>query len=264
MASKRIKPDPSSHIYPWLCLWHPNSHIQKSESGITPLTDSQSPAKSDFQISAPGDQDQLHAHAFSHRTPPPRRFSNQHLSAAVHLFRTSENFGGWRRTASTGALFSSSGSGSYRFVDTRDNGGQFSPYLSSVGSDIEGAFCVHSCGTPSSENLRQSGKRKAKTNSTEGVFRTPVPPPVKRIKIGFRRDELDPTVLGKLPTPAAIAAASVHKYWTPAFSKAADNAELMELLKLAEMYTSRSHMFNCELYKVLAMKVDELRSTAGG
>ncbi|KAL2495466.1 hypothetical protein Fot_39223 [Forsythia ovata] len=35
----------------------------------------------------------------------------------------------------------------------------------------------------------------------------------------------------------------------------------MDLLKLAEMYYSRSHLLNCELYKVLAMKVDELHST---
>ncbi|KAL2513899.1 hypothetical protein Fot_27870 [Forsythia ovata] len=74
----------------------------------------------------------------------------------------------------------------------------------------------------------------------------------------------NPTVLGKLPAPAAIAAASVHKYWTSTFGKAADNAELTELLKLAEMYTSRSHVLNCELYKVLVMKIDELRSTVGG
>ncbi|KAL2556450.1 Uncharacterized protein Fot_01189 [Forsythia ovata] len=47
---------------------------------------------------APGDprpgQDQLHAtrarlQQFSHRTPPQRRFSNQHLSAAVQDFRFS-------------------------------------------------------------------------------------------------------------------------------------------------------------------------------
>ncbi|KAL2549849.1 hypothetical protein Fot_11379 [Forsythia ovata] len=38
----------------------------------------------------------------------------------------------------------------------------------------------------------------------------------------------------------------------------------MELLKLAEMYTFRSHVLNCELYKVLVMKFDELRSTVGG
>ncbi|KAL2489326.1 Uncharacterized protein Fot_42618 [Forsythia ovata] len=35
----------------------------------------------------------------------------------------------------------------------------------------------------------------------------------------------------------------------------------MEFLKLAEMYTSRSHVLNYVLYKVLAMKVNELRST---
>ncbi|KAL2545911.1 hypothetical protein Fot_15144 [Forsythia ovata] len=117
---------------------------------------------------------------------------------------------------------------------------------------------------PSSENSRQSGKRKAEIGGREGAFRTPVPHPVERINISFRRDELDPTVLGKLPAPAAIAVASIHKYWTSAFEKATDNAELMELLKLAEMYTSRSHVLNCELYKVLAMKVDKLHSTVGG
>ncbi|KAL2514505.1 hypothetical protein Fot_28476 [Forsythia ovata] len=71
-------------------------------------------------------------------------------------------------------------------------------------------------------------------------------------------------ILGKLPVLAAIAATSVHKYWTSVFGKVTDNAELIELLKLAEMYTSRSHVLSCELYKVLAMKVDELRSTVEG
>ncbi|KAL2521908.1 Uncharacterized protein Fot_25831 [Forsythia ovata] len=51
---------------------------------------SQSPSPNQiFRFQAPGDQGQLHAHAFSHRTPPPRRFSNQHLSAAVQDFRFS-------------------------------------------------------------------------------------------------------------------------------------------------------------------------------
>ncbi|KAL2545357.1 hypothetical protein Fot_14590 [Forsythia ovata] len=97
--------------------------------------------------------------------------------------------------------------------------------------------------------------------------RTSIPHPLGKseyINIGSRQDELDPTVLGKLPALAAIAAASVDKYWTSAFVKAANNAKLMELLKLAEMYTSRSHMLNCKLYKVLVMKVDKLRSTVGG
>ncbi|KAL2501805.1 hypothetical protein Fot_35653 [Forsythia ovata] len=76
-------------------------------------------------------------------------------------------------------------------------------------------------------------------------------------------DRLDLTALGKLPAPATIAAVSVHKYWITAFVKATNNAELMELLKLAEMYTSRSHVLNYELYKVLAIKVDELRSMVG-
>ncbi|KAL2514525.1 hypothetical protein Fot_28496 [Forsythia ovata] len=96
---------------------------------------------------------------------------------------------------------------------------------------------------------------------------TPILPPTGKyeyINIGSRRDELDLMVLGKLPVLAAIAAASVHKYCTSTFGKAANNAELTELLKLVEMYTSRSHILNCELYKVLAMKVDELRSTVEG
>ncbi|KAL2494172.1 hypothetical protein Fot_37929 [Forsythia ovata] len=73
-------------------------------------------------------------------------------------------------------------------------------------------------------------------------------------------DKLDPTVLGKLPPAVAIAATSVHKYWTSTFGKAADTAEVTELMKLAEMYTSRSHVLNCELYKMLEMKVDEIHS----
>ncbi|KAL2529594.1 hypothetical protein Fot_22195 [Forsythia ovata] len=113
---------------------------------------------------------------------------------------------------------------------------------------------------PSSENSRQSGKRKAETDGKERAFRTLVPPPVECINIGFRWDELDPTVLGKYEPLVA----SVHKYWTSTFEKAADNAELIELLKLAEMYTSRSHVLKYKLYKVLAMKVDELRSNVGG
>ncbi|KAL2557742.1 Uncharacterized protein Fot_02481 [Forsythia ovata] len=70
-------------------------------------------------------------------------------------------------------------------------------------------------------------------------------------------------VLGKLPPPTAKAAASVHKYWTSAYGKVAYNAELTELLKLAEMYTSCSHVLNYELYRLLEMKVDELRSVTG-
>ncbi|KAL2488102.1 hypothetical protein Fot_41394 [Forsythia ovata] len=83
------------------------------------------------------------------------------------------------------------------------------------------------------------------------------------INIGARQDKLDPSVLGKLPPAVALAATSVHKYWTSAFGKAADTAEVTELMKLAEMYTSRSHVLNCELYKMLEMKVDEIHSVIG-
>ncbi|KAL2514645.1 hypothetical protein Fot_28616 [Forsythia ovata] len=56
---------------------------------------------------------------------------------------------------------------------------------------------------------------------------------------------------------------SVHKYWTSAFGRVVDDTELTELLKLAEMYTSCSHVLNCKLYKLLGMRIDEMRSTAG-
>ncbi|KAL2545303.1 hypothetical protein Fot_14536 [Forsythia ovata] len=108
---------------------------------------------------------------------------------------------------------------------------------------------------------------KAGAKSGEEAFRAPTSPPPGKyeyINIGSRQDELDPTVLGKLPPPAANAVASVHKYWTCAFGEVAENVKLTELLKLAEMYTSRNHVLNCELYKVLEMKVDELRSVIGG
>ncbi|KAL2520669.1 hypothetical protein Fot_24592 [Forsythia ovata] len=104
----------------------------------------------------------------------------------------------------------------------------------------------------SSENFRRSGKRKAAADSKEetsmpgkemedaensrktgrgqedpssevedrvfqdrGAFQTFIPPPAGKyeyINIGSRRDELDPTVLVKLPAPTAIVAASIHKY----------------------------------------------------
>ncbi|KAL2529338.1 hypothetical protein Fot_21939 [Forsythia ovata] len=116
---------------------------------------------------------------------------------------------------------------------------------------------------PSPGSARQSGKRKTGAKSGEEAFRAPASPPLGKyeyINIGSYQDKLDPTVLGKLPPPVANAAASVHKYWTSAFGKAAETVELTELLKLAEMYTSRSHVLNYELYKMLEMKVDELSS----
>ncbi|KAL2553513.1 hypothetical protein Fot_07132 [Forsythia ovata] len=101
--------------------------------------------------------------------------------------------------------------------------------------------------------------------TTQTQTLTPNPPSWSEyINIGSRQDELDPTIFKKLSTSVAIVAAPVHKYWTSAFAKAGDNTKLMKLLKLAKMYTSRSHVLNCELYKVLVMKVDELRSTVGG
>ncbi|KAL2514660.1 hypothetical protein Fot_28631 [Forsythia ovata] len=67
-----------------------------------------------------------------------------------------------------------------------------------------------------------------------------------------------------LPAPFAIEVTSAHKHWTSAWAKAMDNADLLELLKLADMCTAWSHVLNCESYKVLEMKIDKLRSTIVG
>ncbi|KAL2494068.1 hypothetical protein Fot_37825 [Forsythia ovata] len=115
----------------------------------------------------------------------------------------------------------------------------------------------------SSGNVRPSAGKKPKVESGEQASRTPVsPPPGRReyINIGARQDELDPSVVEKLPSAVALVATSVHKYWTSPFGKAVDTVEVTELMKLAEMYTSRSHVLNCELYKMLEMKVDEIQS----
>ncbi|KAL2473512.1 hypothetical protein Fot_49248 [Forsythia ovata] len=116
------------------------------------------------------------------------------------------------------------------------------------------------------ENVRPSAEKKPKVESGKQVSRTPVSsPPGRReyINIGARQDELDPSVVEKLPSAVVLAATSIHKYWTSSFEKAVDTAEVTELMKLAEMYTSRSHVLNCELYKILEMKVDEIQSVLG-
>ncbi|KAL2545591.1 Uncharacterized protein Fot_14824 [Forsythia ovata] len=103
---------------------------------------------------------------------------------------------------------------------------------------------------PLPENVRQSAKSKPKVESGEQASQTSMSPPPGRceyINIGARQDKLDPSVVGKLPLAVALAATSVHKYWTSSFGKAADTAEVIELMKLAEMYTSCSHVLNCEL-----------------
>ncbi|KAL2544340.1 hypothetical protein Fot_13573 [Forsythia ovata] len=112
----------------------------------------------------------------------------------------------------------------------------------------------------------QSSRKRPKVESGEQASRTPVsPPPGRReyINIGARQDDLDPSVVENLPPAVALAATSVHKYWTSPFGKAVDAAEVTELMKLAEMYTSRSHVLNCELYKILEMRVAEIQSALG-
>ncbi|KAL2508896.1 hypothetical protein Fot_32543 [Forsythia ovata] len=86
----------------------------------------------------------------------------------------------------------------------------------------------------------------------------------ERINIGSCQDELDPAILEKLLHSSAMAAASVHKYWTSIWARAIESTDLLELIKMVEMNTVRSHVLNYKVYKMLAMKVDELRSTVVG
>ncbi|KAL2544236.1 hypothetical protein Fot_13469 [Forsythia ovata] len=64
-------------------------------------------------------------------------------------------------------------------------------------------------------NVRLLAEKRPKVESGEQASRTPVsPPPGRReyINIGARQDELDPSVVEKLPSADALAATSVHKY----------------------------------------------------
>ncbi|KAL2520402.1 Uncharacterized protein Fot_24325 [Forsythia ovata] len=106
-------------------------------------------------------------------------------------------------------------------------------------------------------------KGRERENRRPGRPSLSLPGRCEYINIGARQDKLDPSVVEKLPPAVALAATSVHKYWTSSFGKAADTAEVTELMKLAKMYTSRSHVLNCELYKMLEMKVDEIHSVLG-
>ncbi|KAL2508422.1 hypothetical protein Fot_32069 [Forsythia ovata] len=55
-----------------------------------------------------------------------------------------------------------------------------------------------------------------------------------------------------------MAVTSVYKYWNSVWAKATEGAGLLEMIKMAEMNTARSHVLNCELYKIFTMKIDEL------
>ncbi|KAL2522119.1 Uncharacterized protein Fot_26042 [Forsythia ovata] len=139
------------------------------------------------------------------------------------------------------------------------------PLAPEVRADIPSPSNPTGHGSPPS-NVRPSTKRKPKVESGEQASQTPVSPPLGRreyINIGARQDKLDPSVVDKLPSAVALVATSVHKYWTSFFGKAVDTAEVTELMKLVEMYTSCSHVLNCELYTMLEMKVDEIQSVLG-
>ncbi|KAL2490952.1 hypothetical protein Adt_26580 [Abeliophyllum distichum] len=84
------------------------------------------------------------------------------------------------------------------------------------------------------------------------------------INIGSCHDELDLAILEKLLSLSTTVAVSIHKYWISAWARKTEGMDLSELIKMAEMNTARSHVHNCELYKIFEMKVDEQRSKVVG
>ncbi|KAL2508551.1 Uncharacterized protein Fot_32198 [Forsythia ovata] len=61
-----------------------------------------------------------------------------------------------------------------------------------------------------------------------------------------------------------MAVAFVYKYWTFVWARATEEVDLSKLIKMVEINTAQSHVLNCELYKVFAMKVNELCLTIVG
>ncbi|KAL2559266.1 hypothetical protein Fot_04005 [Forsythia ovata] len=113
------------------------------------------------------------------------------------------------------------------------------------------------------DNRRKRNQRSREGNRRPGRPCLPLLVGVNISTLWPAKDKLDLSVVEKLPPAVALAATSVYKYWTSSFGKAADTAEVTELMKLAEMYTSHSHVLNCELYKILEMKVDKIHSVIG-
>ncbi|KAL2559719.1 hypothetical protein Fot_04458 [Forsythia ovata] len=72
---------------------------------------------------------------------------------------------------------------------------------------------------------------------------------IESINIGSRQDELDLAILEKLPP------SSVYNNWTSVWARATESADLLELIKMAEINTAQSHVLNCKVYKMPAMKV---------
>ncbi|KAL2489089.1 hypothetical protein Fot_42381 [Forsythia ovata] len=99
---------------------------------------------------------------------------------------------------------------------------------------------------------------------TPGTASVPVATvlPMIGINIGSRQDELDSAILDHISQlwrlPLSI---NIGLQFGQGQQESAD---LLELIKMAEMNTARSHVLNCEAYKMLAMKVDELRSMVVG
>ncbi|KAL2462348.1 hypothetical protein Adt_45768 [Abeliophyllum distichum] len=65
------------------------------------------------------------------------------------------------------------------------------------------------------------------------------------------REKLDPTMMEPLPTSPTIAAASVYKYWTLVWKKAADEASMNDLLQLVEMSLIWGLVLNKEVCSTL-------------
>ncbi|KAL2470717.1 hypothetical protein Adt_38853 [Abeliophyllum distichum] len=113
-------------------------------------------------------------------------------------------------------------------------------------------------GGPSSE----AENRAHVDQATPRASHSPSVGKTENINIGLVHGRLDPDVLDELPPTARQAAVSVYRYWPPSFAKDVAGADLKQLVRLAEMHTARSHVLNCEVYKMLAVKTEESHSMA--
>ncbi|KAL2506091.1 hypothetical protein Adt_21712 [Abeliophyllum distichum] len=74
-------------------------------------------------------------------------------------------------------------------------------------------------------------------------------------------DELPTSVMEMLPIHPAIMAASVHKYWTQSWEKAAEEATVCEQLQLAEMNLARGFVLVKELFDTIeSFNAEEIKS----
>ncbi|KAL2542531.1 hypothetical protein Adt_03509 [Abeliophyllum distichum] len=78
------------------------------------------------------------------------------------------------------------------------------------------------------------------------------------IRISEHREELPTSVMEMLPAHPSIVAASVHRYWTPSWEKAAEEAIVLKCLQLDEMNLARDQRRAAEASQKRAEEAQKL------